>query len=235
MNHLTNFYKNKCKHLQEHLNVLNYKIKQLNEMSAPPFPPFGDDDFYRHIQRLIARYVTTNPTKRINPAEFIAEFNRINNLRPDAIYRWHLPGFGHLYHLLPREFLETFLEGIARMGERGFILSKDGKYLFELMPNGTIKLVKNSETSPWGAWSNGTSRFIERGWKPLPRGGYMDPSTGQRFSIGTGGALIPLFGTEDQRDDDSFRVDREPPDSATPTPETTAPKPVRNWSQDWHP
>jgi hypothetical protein len=155
------------------------------------------------------------------------------------MYRWNEVLGGHLYHMLPLEFLETFLEGVAIMGERAFILSKDGKYLFELMPNGTIKLVKNAERSPWGAWSNGGSRFIERGWKPLPGGGYLDPSTGQRFSIGTGGALIPLFGTENQTDDGSFRVDREPPDQNTDSPIETPPQtspqtPVRHWSQDWH-
>jgi hypothetical protein len=41
MNHLTNFYKNKCEQLQEQFNVLQYKVKQLNEKidrSVPPPP-----------------------------------------------------------------------------------------------------------------------------------------------------------------------------------------------------
>ena len=213
MNHLTNFYKNKCEQLQEKVNILNYKIKQLNEMVAPP--PFGSgDDFIRAIERLIARYVTTNPVRKINPAEFINEFNKLMDLHPDVVYRWNDVLGGHAYHMLPLEFLETFLSGVAKMGERAFILSKDGKYLFELLPNGTIRLVKNAERTPWGAWSNGSSRFLERGWKPLPGGGYLDPSTGQRFAIGPGGALIPLLDTTDRQTDDdgSFRVDREPPD-----------------------
>ena len=41
MNHLTNFYKNKCEQLQEQVNVLQYKFQYLNEKidrSVPPPP-----------------------------------------------------------------------------------------------------------------------------------------------------------------------------------------------------
>jgi len=222
MNYITNYYKNLSEQLQEKVNVLQYKVKQLNEMAAPPWGGFGNvDDIMREIERIV-QGLAKQGRQRVPLDNFLDKFHNLAQ-------RLAALGRAHNY---PLEFLRMLVHGEDFISFEGrlFNISKDGKYLLEQLPNGDIVIVKNIKDSPWGAWEGGHSTVYQQTgtvFRPLPNGGW-----GQWTP-----AVAPFFL---DRDDDTvpgdFRVDQEPPDSATPTsPQSPAGTPVRHWSQDWHP
>jgi hypothetical protein len=231
MNYITNYYKNLSEQLQEKVNVLQYKLQYLNERAPPPGSFDEIDNIYQEIERLAVNLTAKSARNKVWIPDFLQKFRN---------YHQQLRALGHGgggLGDLPLEFFRMLLHGENFISYNGRLLniSRDGKFLLEKLPNGEIVIVKNIDDSPWGRFENGSSTI----WTDSVRLG-----TGPKRPIFGGGwgefgpaVVAPFFLDRDINDTPGgFRVDQEPPDSATPTsPQSPAGTPVRHWSQDFHP
>ena len=85
MNHLTNFYKNKCEQLQEKVNILHYRLRQLNEVAEPPEdkpkPPQPNTPNADPVQEPVKpaperRPMTDEEYERENPEPKVSDYDR---------------------------------------------------------------------------------------------------------------------------------------------------------------
>ena len=161
MNYVTNYYKNLSEQLQEKVNVLNYKLRQLNEMTGPPGG--AADDLLKIFEKLLQQLQNGKLTieKFIERLQTAVAQHQPPGGDIDALYKtWNL--------IKDNEFLMKFIGRNAdgtifksHTGSNGikylWFRTKNGK-VFRMDEDGHIILVKEAKDSPYGRIVNGSPK-----------------------------------------------------------------------------
>lgn len=199
MNHLTNYYKNLSEQLQEKVNVLNYKLRQLNEMRAPPGGI--SDDLLKIFEKLLLQLQNGKLTiekfiEKLQTA--VASHSTSDGI--DALHKtWEL--IKNDEYLM--RFIHTNPDGTIFSPLRGsngkmylWFKSKSGK-IFRMDEYGHIEFIKEAKDSPYGRIVNGSPKVkppkaVER---PTGDGGVQNSTP---RSPKDGGRVAPGQSTPEQ-------------------------------------
>jgi hypothetical protein len=161
MNYVTNYYKNLSEQLQEKVNVLQYKVKQLNEMRAPPY---GAADDIVKVLELLFKQVQDG---RITIEKFIEKFQSFIAQHPSSGEE----GLGTLWRTWDFMRDHPDIMRFIRMNPNGDFLiqqvingktyhwfrTQSGK-IFRIDEHGHIIFVKEAKDSPFGRIVNGEAK-----------------------------------------------------------------------------
>ena len=202
MNHLTNYYKNLSEQLQEKVNILNYKLRQLNEMRGPPGS--AADDIAKYFELLLKQF----KNGEVKTIEKLIE--KLQTYIAQHAGAWDEDGvnvFRRTWDVMKNdEWLMRFFEtksGFIMIPKKGadgemyfWCRTKTGR-IFRMDKNGHIELIKQAKDSPYGRIVNGSPKVkppkaVER--PTVEGGGQNSPPRSPK----DGGRVAPGQSTPEQ-------------------------------------